>query len=134
MRGLPKRDLVAIVEVIEQVRGLPPEELPLAADREQDPTPVTLAASVLSAVLGDLCAKMRLAQNLVANNNDVKALVRSRFAGVPLPDDSLLTRGWRGEHLLPELLALLDGRRVLRIADLRAEGPFTYGDVSEPDA
>src|SRR5437764_698860 len=88
-----------------------------------------LADNVLAAVLGDLCAKMRLAQNLVANSGDVKALVRARHAGAPLPEESQLTRGWRAEHLLPELLALLDGRRRLRIADLRADGPFAYDDA-----
>src|SRR2546423_1028860 len=85
-------------------------------DHPQEPQPVTLAANVLTAVLGDLCAKTRLAQNLVANSNDVKALVRAKFADGPLPEDSQLTVGWRREHLLPELLALLEGRRVLRIA------------------
>jgi ribonuclease D len=129
VRGLPKRDLAAIVAVMEQVRALPPEELPRAADREQDPPQVTLTANVLNAVLGDLCAKMRLSPNLVANSSDVKALVRARFAGAPLPAESQLTRGWRSEHLLPELLALLDGRRVLRIGDLQADGPFAYGDA-----
>jgi ribonuclease D len=131
MRGLPKRDLAAIVQVAEQARALAPEELPAAADREQDPPQVTLAANVLAATLGDLCAKLRLAQNLVANSSDVKALVRAKYAGAPLPEDSQLTRGWRAEHLLPELLALLDGRRRLQIADLRADGPFAYSDTPE---
>jgi ribonuclease D len=129
VRGLPKRDLAAIVAVVEQARALPPEDLPIASDREQDPQPVTLAANVLNAALGDMCAKMRLAQNLVANSNDIKVLVRAKLAGAPLPEDSQLTHGWRREHLLPELLALLDGRRVLRIADLKADGPFAYGDA-----
>jgi ribonuclease D len=127
---LPKRDLAAIVEVVEKARALSSEELPRAADREQDPPQVTLAANVLNAVLGDLCAKMRLAPNLVANSNDVKALVRAKHSGAPLPEDSQLTRGWRGEHLLPDLLAVLEGRRMVRIADLRADGPFAYSDVS----
>src|SRR5262249_31052376 len=130
VRGLPKRDLPAIVAVVAEARALPSEDLPVATDREQDPLPVTLTANVLSAVLGDLCAKMRLAQNLVANNSDVKALVRAKFVGTPPPEDSQLTHGWRREHILPELLALLDGQRVLRIADLTAAGPFDYGDAS----
>ena len=133
IRGLPKRDLAAIVEVVEKARALSPEELPRAADREQDPPQVTLAANVLNAVLGDLCAKLRLAPNLVANSNDVKALVRAKHAGAPLPEDSQLTRGWRAEHLLPDLQAVLEGRRMLRIANLRADGPFAYGDAPLPE-
>ena len=61
---------------------------------------MTLAANVLNAALGDLCAKMRLAQNLVANSNDVKALVRAKWAAAPLPDDSQLTRGWRARAVV----------------------------------
>jgi ribonuclease D len=130
IRGLPKRDLPAIVAVAEKARALPPEELPATADREQDPPQVTLTANVLAAVLGDLCAKMRLAQNLVANSGDVKSLVRAKYAGSPHPEDSQLVRGWRAEHLLPELLAMLEGRRGLRIGDLHADGPFAYDPPS----
>jgi hypothetical protein len=56
----------------------------------------------------------------------VKLLVRARFSNQPLPDDSLLTKGWRAEHILPELLAVLDGKRSLRIANVKAEAPFSF--------
>jgi hypothetical protein len=39
----------------------------------------------------------------------------------------LLTRGWRADHILPELLAVLEGKRSLRIADVKAEAPFAFG-------
>jgi ribonuclease D len=79
-------------------------------------------------VLGDFCARSRLAANLVATGNDVKLLVRSRVQGADLPADSLLTQGWRSQHVLPDLLAMLDGRRRLRIADVQAEAPFEFDD------
>ena len=110
---------------------LPPEEWPAAAERDQDPPQVALIADVLTAVLGDVCARLRLAPNLVASNQDVKLLVRARFAGGPLPDDTPLTQGWRAAAILPELLAVLEGRRTLRIADLTAAAPFAYADVTE---
>ena len=77
-------------------------------------------------MLGDVCARLRLAPNLVANNQDVKQLVRARFADGPLPADTPLTQGWRAEAILPELLAVLDGRRLVRIADVKAAAPFAY--------
>jgi ribonuclease D len=128
VRGLPRRDHEAILRTVEAARALPQEQWPAAAGREQDPTQLGLVSNVLSAVLGDLCARRRLAQNLVASGNDVKLLVRAKLAGEPLPEESQLTRGWRAEHILPELLAVLDGRRSLRVADVRADAPFAYQD------
>src|SRR5262249_17937377 len=118
IRGLPRRDLPAILEALEEARGLPPEQCPPRAERQQGVPQVTLVAGVLQAVLGDLCARSRLAPGLVASSQDVKALVRSRLQGGDLPADSPLARGWRARHILPELAALLDGRRSLRITDL----------------
>jgi ribonuclease D len=126
VRGLARRDLESIVRVVAEARALPAEECPVPLDREQDPPQVQLVGSVLMAVLGDLCARERLAPNLVASTTDVKLLVRARLAGQPLPEDSLLTHGWRSAHVLPDLLAVLEGRRALRIADVRAEAPFAY--------
>src|SRR5205823_7802163 len=118
IRGLPRRDLEAILQAVQQARGLPPEECPAPAGREQDPPQVAMVTGVLNAVLGDLAARQRLAPNLVASTNDVKLLVRARLAGEPLPAESALARGWRAEHVLPELLAVLEGRRLLRVADV----------------
>ena len=53
-----------------------------------------------------------------------KLLVRARLAGAPLPPESVLTTGWRSAHVLPDLLAVLDGQRVVRVADVKAEAPF----------
>jgi ribonuclease D len=125
IRGLPRRDLPAILTAVEEARRLPPEQCPLPAEREQDLPQVTLVGGVLQAVLGDLCARWRLAPGLVASNQDVKNLVRARLQDSDLPADSPLARGWRRQHILPELAALLDGRRSLRISDVRAESPFT---------
>jgi ribonuclease D len=128
VRGLPRRDLETIVRLVEESRALPIELCPALPEREQDPPQVALVSSVLLAVLGDVCARRRLATNLVANTADVKLLVRARLAGEPLPESSGLTRGWRAQHILPELLAVLEGRRAVRIADVRAEAPFAYQD------
>ena len=133
LRGLPRRDLDAIVETVAAAAQLPPEEWPAATERDQDPPQVALTAAVLTAVLGDVCARLRLAPNLVASNQDVKRLVRARFAGGPPPEDAPLTQGWRAAAILPELVAVLDGRRTLRVADLTAAAPFAYGDVEAPE-
>jgi ribonuclease D len=125
IRGLPRRDVGAILQVLEQARSLPLEQCPAMTDREQDPPQAALVASVLGAVLGDWCARQHLAPNLVANNGDLKLLVRSYLRGVPFPAESLLAQGWRAAHVLPELQAMLEGRATLRVTNLRAHNPFT---------
>ncbi|HZU36773.1 MAG TPA: HRDC domain-containing protein [Gemmataceae bacterium] len=134
VRGLPRRDLDAVMEVIERARKLPMAQCPPAAEREQDPPQVGLISSVLQAVLGDLCARLHLAPNLVATSQDIKLLVRARLQAAggdtPLPTESLLTQGWRGQHVLPELLAVLEGRRSVRIADVRQAAPFAYSPTT----
>jgi ribonuclease D len=124
IRGLPRRDLPAILQVVQRASALPLEQCPTVIEREQDPSQVALITNILTAVLGNLCVRRRLAANLVANSRDVKLLVRARLRGGSLPAESLLTQGWRSVHILPELLAVLEGRHRLRIADVSAEAPF----------
>jgi ribonuclease D len=132
VRGLARRYLSDILQVVEEARALPAEQLPRQADREQDVPQVALVSSVLLAVLGDFCARQRLAPNLVANTQDVKGLVRARQQGAALPEDSLLMQGWRREYVLPELLAVLEGRRAVSVRDVTAEAPFAFVDVPPP--
>jgi ribonuclease D len=133
IRGLPHRDLTAILQVVQKAKDIPLEECPIVFEREQDPPQVQLVTNVLTAVLGDFCSRNRLAANLVANNQDVRLLVRARLQGAPLPEESGLMRGWRREHVLPELLAVLEGRRSLRIVDIQAEAPFAVCDALPDD-
>jgi ribonuclease D len=136
VRGLQRRFAPDIFAVLQEVRDLPAEQWPRRIEKEQDPPQLALVGNVLVAVLADLCVKMHLASSLVATTSDVKQLVRTRIAGEPLPADVPLTHGWRGEHVLPELLAVLDGQRAVRVADVRAEAPFAYGEpgASAPGA
>jgi ribonuclease D len=129
IRGLPKRDLSSILRVVEEARALPLEKCPRANERENDPPQVQLVTSVLQAVLGDLCARHDLAPSLVATTQDLKLLVRARLQGAPPPAESLLTQGWRGEFVLPQLQAVLEGKRSLRVGNLRRESPFLVEDV-----
>ncbi|MHB1426709.1 MAG: ribonuclease D [Gemmataceae bacterium] len=128
VRGLPRRDLDAILQTVAEARNLPIEDCPSVYGREQEPPQLALVTSVLAAVLGDICASRALAPNLVASGSDVKRIVRARLARQELPSESLLTAGWRRHHILPDLLAVLDGKRLLRIADVTADAPFDYDD------
>ncbi len=118
VRGLPRRDLEAIVRTVAEARashrGLPGRVRPRAGSAAGN--------DGLRRAVGCArrCLRRRgLAANLVASNNDVKLLVRARLIGQPLPAESLLTAGWRSSHILPDLLAVLDGRRFCASPTLR---------------
>jgi ribonuclease D len=132
VRGLQTRDLDAIVAIVLEAKELPVEHHPAAFDREQDPPQLATIAGVVIAVFTDLCTRRQLAPNLVASNNDLRILVRARLAGEALPDDIPLTGGWRAAHILPEVQAVLEGRRSVRIADLQAETPLATSEVPGP--
>jgi ribonuclease D len=131
VRGLAKRFAGALFAAIERARALPPDALPLPAEREQDPPQFGMIANVLNAALADFCARNEVAPNLVATSQDIKLLVRAKLLSAPPPADSLLTRGWRAGFALPHLDALLAGRRALVIDDVQSEHPFGYQDKSE---
>jgi ribonuclease D len=128
IRGLPRRDHDAILQVVEEARALPVSECPVLIERDQDSPQVGWVVNILLAVLGDLCVRRNLAPNLVASHYDVKVLVRAYFQGTAPAGELLLTEGWRGRHILPELQAVLEGRRSLRIANIIAESPLIIED------
>ncbi len=133
LRGLPRYDYAGILAAVHRGRDLPPDEWPALSERDTDPPQVGLVASLLMAVLGDLCTRSELTPALTATNNDVKLLARARFQGAELPAESALARGWRSRAVLPALLAVLDGRRAVRVADVRAAAPFELTG-SPPDS
>jgi ribonuclease D len=126
VRGLPKRHLEAIYQAVERGRALPAEQCPEPFDREQDPPQQSLLVNLLSAQLAHLGEDMHLAGNLVATNQELKTLVRARIQGAAPPAESLLQQGWRAEHILTHLQAMLDGRISLRVGDVQREVPFVF--------
>jgi ribonuclease D len=133
LRGLPRGEPEAILEAVRRARNLGPSELPELEPRDNDPTHVLLLASLLGVVLSDLCSRKRLASNLVATGQDLKAVVRSKAGNTELPDIAL-TRGWRSRHILPELLAVLEGRHALRVVKPNSSAPLSYQAAAEEAA
>ncbi|MGL4549899.1 MAG: ribonuclease D [Gemmataceae bacterium] len=125
IRGLHHRDLGEVLRAVQEARALPPEECPAPAEREIDPPQMGLIAGVMISVLGDFCARNQIAVGLVSTTNDVRTLVRSAIAGDPMPNVPL-TQGWRARAVLPELIAVLAGRKSVRVADIRSDAPLGY--------
>jgi ribonuclease D len=128
VRGVGKKFIPAILRAIETARQLPIEQCPPYVEREQELPQVPLIGNILVAVLGNICHQGQLAVGLVANQEDLRSLVRSRLSRKPLPGRCPLSRGWRRDNILPELEAVLDGRRSLRITDIQSETPLAIAD------
>lgn len=132
LRGLPRGEPEAILEAVRRARALAPEELPELEPRDHDPAHVVLLAQLLGVVLADLCSRNKLAPNLVASQSDLKAVVRAKAAGRE-PSDVPLTRGWRAAAILPELLAVLDGRDAIRVVEPTSSAPLEYVELEEDE-
>jgi ribonuclease D len=135
LRGLPRGEAEAILAAVHGAVTLPPDEWPAKEERDHDPPHVTLLAQLLGVVLTEFAAREHIAPNMVATASDLRALARSRQRKQSLPPDFPLARGWRARAVLPELAAVLDGERALRVADPRSKFPIRVEPpVSEPDA
>jgi ribonuclease D len=134
MRGVQKKEIPEILRVVREARALPPDQYPTAVPRDNDPSQVALVTGLLNAVLGDFCARTELAPGLVCNTADVRQLVRCERLGQRLPDANPLAGGWRAEFVLPELKAMLEGHRSIRIASLNRDAPFAVESVGSVPA
>ena len=105
---------------------LRPEEYPEEAEPDYDPPQVATLGALLNVVLGDTCARLKLAPSLVCSSQDLKDLVRARQPGMVLPTDSPFAAGWRREAVLPVLDSLLDGKLQLRVANPGAADPLEF--------
>jgi ribonuclease D len=132
LRGLPRHDFEGILAAVRRGRETPPDEWPALPERDNDPPQVALVTSLLMSVLGDLCARSALTAGLAASTADVKLLVRARFQKSEPAAESHLTHGWRSRAILPTLMAVLDGRRAVRVADVRAAAPFEMTAAAVP--
>lgn len=122
-RGIPRGEVDAILQAVRTALALPPEQCPAPEPRESDSPQVTLLAGLLQVVLSDWCTRNRVAVNLVATGADLRAVVRQRL-GRGTAADIPLTRGWRAEAVLPELLAVLEGRTAIRVENARSATPL----------
>ena len=126
MRGIAKRDIPILVDVIEQARTLPKDQWPEPAPRDLEAPQAQPLVSFLQLVLQHHCAKARLAQPLAATQAELKTLVRLHLAGETDPSEGLLASGWRRQHLLPLLRDALAGRLALRVEDTRRDEPLGW--------
>lgn len=113
----------AILAIVSRAQAVPANQLPEHAERHEEGPGLTMIVSLLSAALANCCAQKKVATTLVGSISDIKDLVR--WHGLQRPEERrpILATGWRDEVCGETLLDVLDGRRVLRVVDLREDVP-----------
>lgn len=124
LRGLPRGEADAILAAVHRAVTSSPDAWPEREERDHDLPHVTLLAQLLGVVLAEFAAREHIAPNMVATASDLRTLARSRQKHGSLPSEFPLAQGWRARAVLPELAAVLDGERALRVADPRSKFPI----------
>lgn len=124
-RGAARSSGPAIVAAVQAALQLPNAELP-ESWRRDDPPQVGVLAQLLAVSVSALSAEYGIDPQLLATSADLQDLIRWRLNGKPSDPEPPLLSGWRGEILGQPLRELLEGRRHLRVVNLKAANPLAF--------
>jgi ribonuclease D len=128
IRGLDSRLLrkaeKEVVEAVAAARAIPESELP-GNERRDDPPQVAVLTKLLSVAVSNLAAETDVDTALLATTSDLQEIVRWFLdqEGTPLPD---VLEGWRGVILHEALIGFLEGKKVIRVGNVRRPNPLVF--------
>lgn len=127
-RGVARSAGAEIFRAVQTAMALPNDQLP-PLFRRDDPPQVGVLSQLLAVVSNGLAAQHSVDPALLATAADLQELVRWRLG--LLGDDSrpAILEGWRGEIMGKPLLDLLEGRRHVRVTDLKSPNPLIVDDL-----
>jgi ribonuclease D len=132
IRGLDSRMLrkaeQEVVDAVTVARSIPESELP-GNERRDDPPQVAVLTKLLSVAVANLAAETDVDTALLATTSDIQEIVRWFLdqEGTPRPE---VLEGWRGEILHESLIAFLEGRKVVRVGNVRRPNPLIFEPFS----
>lgn len=129
VRGLSKKDIDGILATVEAADAIPEDQWPEVLERDSEATHVQALSGLLQTVFMAMCAEMKLAPGLTCTMGEIRDLLRCRLTGPAEPTEGLLSMGWRRKHILPRLLAVLDGRVAFRL-NLESDKHLTWFEVN----
>ncbi|MFZ4644773.1 MAG: ribonuclease D [Gemmataceae bacterium] len=129
VRGLSKKDIDGILATVEAADAIPEDQWPEVLERDSEATHVQALSGLLQTVFMAMCAEMKLAPGLTCTMGEIRDLLRCRLTGPTEPTEGLLITGWRRKHVLPRLLAVLDGRVAFRL-NLESDKHLTWFEVN----
>jgi len=128
IRGLDSRLLRKaeqdVVDAVAVARSIAESDLP-SNERRDDPPQVAVLTKLLSVAVGNLAAETDVDTALLATTSDLQEIVRWFLdqEGVARPE---VLQGWRGEILQEALIGFLEGRRVVRVGNVRRPNPLLF--------
>jgi ribonuclease D len=133
IRGLDSRLLrkaeQEVVSAVAAARSIPESELP-SNERRDDPPQVAVLTKLLSVAAGNLAAEADVDTALLATTSDLQEIVRWFLdrEGTPCPE---VLDGWRGEILQDSLIGFLEGKKVIRVGNVRRPNPLLFEPFSQ---
>jgi ribonuclease D len=133
IRGLDSRLLrkaeQEVVGAVAAARAVSESDLP-SNERRDDPPQVAVLTKLLSVAAGNLAAEADVDTALLATTSDLQEIVRWFLdrEGTPCPE---VLEGWRGEILQASLIGFLEGKKVIRVGNVRRPNPLVFEAFSK---
>ncbi|MGA3008421.1 MAG: HRDC domain-containing protein [Opitutaceae bacterium] len=133
IRGLDSRMLrkaeQEVVDAVTVARSIPESDLP-GNERRDDPPQVAVLTKLLSVAVANLAAETDVDTALLATTSDLQEIVRWFLDrdGVPRPE---VLEGWRGDILQEALIGFLEGKKVVRVGNVRRPNPLIFEPFSK---
>ena len=119
-----------VVAAVKKAQELPEEKLP-NNERREDPPQVAVVQKLLSVASNGLAAEYDVDPALLATTSDLQNLVRWFLEGEDPSDEPDAIQGWRGEILREPLLGFLEGRRYVRVGNIKKANPLVFEDFKK---
>jgi len=133
IRGLDSRLLRKaeqdVVDAVALARSISEADLP-SNERRDDPPQVAVLSKLLSVAVGNLAAEAEVDTAQLATTSDIQELVRWFLNQDAIPRPEILD-GWRGEILQESLIGFLEGRKVVRVGNVRRPNPLVFEPFSK---
>ncbi len=128
IRGLDSRLLrkgeQGVIDAVAVARAIPEAELP-GNERREDPPQVAVLTKLLSVAVSNLAAETDVDTALLATTSDLQEIVRWFLDPDSLPRPDVM-EGWRGDILQESLIGFLEGRKVVRVGNVRRPNPLIF--------
>jgi ribonuclease D len=132
VRGLDRRLIrngeQEVMAAVERGKQIPEASLP-SYERRDDPPQVSVISKLLSVAVNALAAEFDVDTALLATTAGVQDLVRW-FLQKMEGDEPAILQGWRGEILREPLLGFLEGKRCVRVANVKRANPLVFEDCA----
>lgn len=130
IRGLDRRLFrnaeADVVAAVKRAHEIPDAQLP-SNERREDPPQVSVLQKLLSVAANGLAAEYDVDPALLATTADLQDLVRWFLDGDRNEEPGVLA-GWRGEILREPLLGFLEGKRCVRVGNVKRANPLVFDD------